>query len=326
VRSLSAVAPAPACSEDNKLEKANQIIVELRTRNASQSAMGARTAALNNHGRLLQTLRIPAGALDSSFPVAEVFLEFSGSAAELDIQDPYLVSSWQLQNLESPLEALLAKSHVRMVRLSTPPRSQGNSAFFDDLVAELADKGLTFSVAFIPDLHLRELSYSNGIAIVPDRGLDIYKGTCSGGLRFCRNTTVLYYECDDNLVVRSANVAASVASEARSLITDGLAKDMLQINALVKSSADLRENMKEQRKEDETLKKVRRHLECKQIDEWLVSLGLVFDDVDGDLGAEPNADMFIEDALLTGVDPFSPEGFQKQVKYFQSQRCIRPRS
>merc|ERR1711865_42559 len=86
VRSLSAVAPAPACSEDNKLEKANQIIVELGTRNASQSAMGARTAALNNHGRLLQTLRIPAGALDSSFPVAEVFLKFSGSATELDIQ------------------------------------------------------------------------------------------------------------------------------------------------------------------------------------------------------------------------------------------------
>jgi len=31
VRSLSAVAPAPACSEDNKLEKANQTIGELRT-------------------------------------------------------------------------------------------------------------------------------------------------------------------------------------------------------------------------------------------------------------------------------------------------------
>jgi len=46
-------------------------------------------------------------------------------------------------------------------------------------------------------------------------------------------------------------------------------------------------------------------------------------DVDGgkpgisNLGAEPNADMFIEGALSSGVDPFSPEGFQKQVTLYQ---------
>jgi len=301
VRSLSAVGPAPACSEDNKLEKANQTIVELRTRNAAQSAMSARIETLNKHGRLLQTLRIPSGALDSSFSVAEVFLKFSGSATELDIQDPYLVSSWQLQNLGSLVEALVAKSHVRKIRLSTHPRSLGSSAFLDRLALELADKGLSFSVAYVPDLHLRELAYSNGIAIIPDRGLDIYKGSSSDGLRFCRNSTVLYYECDDKLVVRSANVAASVASEARSLITDDLAKDMLQINALVKSSADLRENMKVQRKEDEIQKKVRHHLECKQIDEWLVALGI--DDVTGLPWAVTDAAIFIEDARLMGSTP-----------------------
>ena len=72
-----------------------------------------------------------------------------------------------------------------------PP--QGNSAFFDDLVAELADNGLTLSVAFIPDLHVRELSFSNGIAIVPDRGLDIYKGSGADGLRYCRNLRISWY-------------------------------------------------------------------------------------------------------------------------------------
>jgi len=132
-RSLSAAAQAP--SEDKKLEKANQIIVELRTRNAAQSAFGARTETLDKHGRLLQTLRIPAGALNSSFSVAEVFLKFSGSATELDIQDPYLVSSWQLQHLGSLVEALVAKSHVRKIRLSTHPRSHGSSAFFDRLAS-----------------------------------------------------------------------------------------------------------------------------------------------------------------------------------------------
>jgi len=43
----------------------------------------------------------------------------------------------------------------------------------------------------------------------------------------------------------------------------------------------------------------------------------VLDDVTGVLAVEPDADMFIEDALLMGYDPFSPEGFQKQIKRFQ---------
>jgi len=187
-------------------------------------------------------------------------------------------------------------------------------------LVELADKGLSFSVAFIPFMHLRELTYSNGVAIIPDRGLDIYKGSSSDGLRFCRNSKVLYYECDDKLVVRSANVSVSVASEARSLITDGLAKDMLQINALVKSSAEMRNKLTEQRKEDETQKKVRRHIVCKQIEEWLAALGLVFCDIDITV---VTADIFIEDALLLGYDPFSPEGFQEETKRLMNLGGIR---
>jgi len=133
------------------------------------------------------------------------------------------------------------------------------------------------------------------------------------GLRFCRSSTVLYYECDDKLVVRSANVAASVASEARSLITDGLSKDMLQINALVKCSADLRAGRKVKRKEDELQKGVRRHFESVMIDEWLASRGLMFCE-NGRYNLDPDAIGFIEDALAKGVAPFSPDGFREQAK------------
>jgi len=64
-------------------------------------------------------------------------------------------------------------------------------------------------------------------------------------------------------------------------------------------------------------------LECKQIDEWLLSLGLWFEKPSPhlrDLGAY-DADLFIEDALASGFDPFSPEGFQKQVTEFSRQPC-----
>jgi len=84
--------------------------------------------------------------------------------------------------------------------------------------------------------------------------------------------------------------------------------------------------MKEKNKEDVVQKEVRRHLECKMIEEWLASLGLEFCAMPswGDNGDPVTADEFIGEALCIGRDPFSPEGFQKTFKSITNLGGIRP--
>eukprot|EP00973_Karenia_brevis_P061606 8567243-Karenia_brevis.AAC.1 len=99
-------------------------------------------------------------------------------------------------------------------------RSKCNDEALHNLSVRFGEKGLKFVWAYKDDLHVRELLYSNGVAIVPDRGLDLYRAPSAAG-RYCRNSTILYYELDDKQIVKSANVAATVAEEARTILTDG---------------------------------------------------------------------------------------------------------
>eukprot|EP00973_Karenia_brevis_P003660 507157-Karenia_brevis.AAC.1 len=89
------------------------MIVELRNQNAAQSAFNARLQEVEKHGRLLQNLRIPSKAMVSHFSIGDVFTKYVGTATELDIREPYLVSDWQFSNLEALLASLLTRTHVR---------------------------------------------------------------------------------------------------------------------------------------------------------------------------------------------------------------------
>ena len=103
----------------------------------------------------------------------------------LDLHDPYIFSEWQLRNLAELLEAFAVKSHVRTVRLTTRPRSNSNDNNFSAIAKRLSNMGMSFSWAYQHDLHVRELLYSNGVAILPDRGLDLYKAPNAAGIRYC---------------------------------------------------------------------------------------------------------------------------------------------
>ena len=265
---------APASARDavpslSELDKANNIILELRSQNASQAASAARRADMREHGRLLQTLHIPSGALDSNFPIADVFLKFVGSATEVDIRDPYLISKWQVGNLASLLDALVARSHVRVARLTSNPRSRSNDGAFADLATRMSGQGLALTWAYQPDLHLREVVFSNGVAVVPDRGLDLYRAPTSDGLRFCRNATVLYYELNDTWVAASSNVAAKIADEARSLVADGVAKDVTHIKAMMKTAPSSSANQR-------SVTTLRHQLELEHVASTIKEMGYTF--------------------------------------------------
>ena len=47
--------------------------------------------------------------------IIDNFLQHSGTSAALVISEPYIVSTWQLTNLDDLLQALTAKSHVQEI-------------------------------------------------------------------------------------------------------------------------------------------------------------------------------------------------------------------
>ncbi len=115
-----------ADAASTELDQANRVISDLRIQNASQLAKAARKDTIDAHSRLLQTLAMPSGALAEHFPVADVFARFAGASSNVDVCEPYLVLEWPLQNLSDWLSALLAKTHVTSIRLSTHSRLSGN--------------------------------------------------------------------------------------------------------------------------------------------------------------------------------------------------------
>ena len=291
-----------------ELEKASQIISDLRQQNAAQAAIAARRDEVAQRGRLLQSVAIPSGAMDSCFPIGDTFLKYAGSATELDIREPYLVSQWQIQNFVSLLGALVSHSHVRAVRLWTHTRSQPNDDTLRDIACKFKEMGVSVSIMYQHDLHVRELLYSNGIAILSDRGLDIFRAPSAKGVRYCRNVSIHYYEVDDKVVVKTANVAASLASEARGLLVGEVTQDLLKIEALVIDS-------KNKRDEEHSARRVRQSLEGTKAKQLIDAAGYRFSPEcveaakkDGFSCAAAyfaaNIDIFDEQKLMRGIKQF----------------------
>lgn len=83
---------------------------------------------------------------------------------------------------------------------------------------------------------MRELRFSNGIVIVSDRGQGIYRAPNVDGIRYCRNSAILYFELDAMAVCQESNAATAVAGRARELLVDGVTSALLKVEALVKGS------------------------------------------------------------------------------------------
>ena len=103
--------------ESSELTKYEEVIADLRA--AAHAAVESRRTELQHNGRLLQTLRLTAGATELQFSLEQKFLKHVSSATELDLLEPYLVSEWKRYNLHGLLAALVRRSHVRCLRLVT---------------------------------------------------------------------------------------------------------------------------------------------------------------------------------------------------------------
>ena len=225
--------PADDPGDDKEIEHYKSTIAELRTQAAQHAAVEARRSHLQEQGRVLRTLRIPAGATDAQFRIGEVFTQFSGISDELVISEPYLVSGWQVANLRELVHALATKTHIKRIRLSTHVRSRSAESLLSAAQEVACGLDIDLSIAFCPDIHLRELSYSNGVTISADRGLDLFQAPNSLGVRSCRAATVIYFEMSQKELANQANIAISLADEAKAIIAQSEAQDVRRIKALV---------------------------------------------------------------------------------------------
>eukprot|EP00973_Karenia_brevis_P000868 119232-Karenia_brevis.AAC.1 len=121
---------------------------------------------------------------------------------------------------------------------------------------------------------------------------------------------------DRSFIASATNVAATVAEEARAMLSDGIAGDVLQIEALVKVGT-------ENRKQDREVKLMRLKLMERQVSSWLLDMGLRFQDGKyGHTGIAPTVGEFIEDAECSGVDLLSKEGFLQHVKRWKDLHAL----
>ena len=134
---------------------------------------------------------------------------------------------------------------------------------------KLEAAGFTMTVAYLDELHIRELRYSNGIVIVPDRGIDIFRGPDRHGTRYCRSCTILHFEMDAGTVCRDSNVAAAIAAEARDLLVEEASQDIIAIDAFAKEA-------KGTAFDNKGVQQIRHTLEGSKVKQWMDDCGFRF--------------------------------------------------
>lgn len=176
--------------------KLQEQLKEYALRVATLQAVDLRRAELQSAGQLLATKTIQSGAPEECHPIEELFTRYAGQATSLELREPYLVSPWQVRNLEIFFDALKKKTSVTKVWLHTHVRSREAESPLEHLRNRVALEQITVDITFAPELHLRELLFSNGITISADRGLDLYQAPDRFGVRRCRGCKILYFEAN----------------------------------------------------------------------------------------------------------------------------------
>jgi hypothetical protein len=232
--------------------------------------------------------------------VGEIFTKYAGAASEVGSLEPYLVGSWQIRNFQDWLDALVTLTHIRAVRLTTHVRSQFAQAELEEVLMRYGRLGLHVTIAYQADLHLREVAFSNGVVVVSDRGFDIFKAASAQGVRACRDTSILYYECSVHEVVRESNVASRVALEAKSELIDSVSQDILAIHAAVAQGGAALVPAA-------AVRTVKDQLADKLVSDWLRELGFVFSE-------GFSVSDVVSDARACHKDPLTNEGFKDEVR------------
>ena len=165
---------------------------------------------------------------------------------------------------------------------------------------------------------MRELRYPNGIVIIPDRGLDIYKAPDASGVRYCRSCPLLYFELDCGTICKEENVAATVAHSARTLLTDGVTADILKVEALMKDTGTKGAAAKQ-------AKQAKLALEETKVQQFIADAGFSFTE---DCRQVARADGFCDPAedFVVNYNIYDEAEVQDVIKEFVSFRWLAPSS
>lgn len=151
-------------------------------------------------GTYTELTRIESGAIGYGY--TSVFGRFlDGTVTYIDIEDPYIRTFHQCQNLVRLCELAVQKCSAlsRISLLTTYNSDESNQiSRLAELKESLASHNISFSFSFSETLHDRQIILSNGWIIKIGRGLDYFKapegkfvlGSCDLELRRCLETTI----------------------------------------------------------------------------------------------------------------------------------------
>ena len=142
---------------------------------------------------------------DKGYTYAKLFGEYLKGAKVISIEDPYIRSQHQVQNVVRFCELLAQLGDATQVDLVTSAEDDTQKADAAEklgmLEASLKEHGITFSYMFSDTMHDRQIKLDNGWIIKIGRGFDIYQkpdnwysvGSTDFDLRPCLETMVDIY-------------------------------------------------------------------------------------------------------------------------------------
>ncbi|KAL0109918.1 hypothetical protein PUN28_013514 [Cardiocondyla obscurior] len=147
-----------------------------------------------------ELIKIESGS--TGYGYTSVFGRFlDDNITYVDIEDPYIRTSHQCQNLVRLCELIVQKCRVltRISLLTTYEQQEAEQiSRLAELKESLASRNISFNFSFNEELHDRQITFSSGWVIKIGRGLDYFKpskgrfvlGSCDLELRPCRETTI----------------------------------------------------------------------------------------------------------------------------------------
>lgn len=116
---------------------------------------------------------------DSGYSYEFIFVPYLKNAKEVVVEETYLRSTYQVQNLVRFLETLVRFSTIKKILLITKVDDDVQKNELDDKLSEirqsLLDLDIIFDYKLNENLHDREIRFDNGWTVKIGRGLDFYQ-------------------------------------------------------------------------------------------------------------------------------------------------------
>jgi len=146
---------------------------------------------------------------DTGYSYESIFGPYLQGAKIIQVEDPYIRMSHQIQNFVRLCETVVKLSNIKRIELVTSYDDEYEkeevAVNLDELRQSLLEVDVVFEYDFNPFLHDREIRLDNGWVIKIGRGLDFYQkpltwhdiGTNDLSLRKCLETKVDIYKAEE---------------------------------------------------------------------------------------------------------------------------------